>query len=581
MEPFSQDKLALYFSGTFHYAGYEDACDKAHALRVHADGDYPIGLIEDRRPHESGMVKDYRKTIWQPITKPYFGKVLNSLAKIRRSTEWSIRFENDVPKTVAPGETLEAYINGKLPTHTSLTNWAFSALLREYAVDANAWVAVVPMETATAENQYMRPRPLIFCSEQVIDYGDDYLVAVSAEKSIYQDINSKQEKEGDIIYIITDTYFQRWEQKTTDREFVMTWEMAHTIGQRPAFHMRGVIIKSNGDHPIYETRLAPMLPRLDEAAREYSDLQAEVVQHIHSEKWVVGQKECVVCHGKTVVSNGEGVVSCTACNGSGWEPRGPYTELVVDKVMAGEPGSPIPPAGYIQKDTNIVEVQDKRIDRHIFHALAAVNMEFLAQAPVSESGVAKAYDADETNNFVHAVAEDLVAMLDSVVLYISELRYGLAVASAEERAKMLPVINVPDRFDIFSAAMVEQELNTAKQNNVSTVILNALEEEYANKKFSNDPRVRAKVELTFRLDPLANISEDNKVMMLQNGGVTKETYIISCNIGAYITRAMEEHKEKFLKMSLAEQKAVLAGYAKEQIDATSMARQVISEVTAA
>lgn len=579
--PLTQEDLKLYFSGDYTRPGYDECVEKAEGMRIHADGTYPGELIEERRPHESEMVRDYRQKIWKAITKPYFGKVLSSLSKIRRSTEWSIRFPEEPPKRIAVGENLEAYINSKIPRHTSLTNWAFSVLLREYAIDANAWVAVIPEEVPVNGSEYIKPRPVIFRCDQVVDFGDDFFVAKSDEVSIYQ--KNGIDEEGAVYYVITLEYYQRWNQVSDKPEFDLVWEQTHTVGQLPAFQMRGVVIKAIDDYIINETRLEPMRPRLDEAVREYSDLQAEVVQHIHSEKWEIGQKECATCKGRGYLSNDYtgSRTNCEVCNGVGWEPRGPYTTLMVEPPMGGEANKPIPPAGYIQKDTNIVTVQDQRIEKHIYHALAAVNMEFLTQAPVAESGVAKAYDADETNNFVHAVAEDIVAMLDSIVFYISELRYNIAVPNANDRLKLLPVINVPDRFDLFSAAIVEQELNTAKERNINPVILNALEAEYANKKFSNDPSVQARISLVFRLDPLSNITEENKVLMLQNGGITKETYIVSCNIHAFIARAFDEKGEQFLIMPLAEQKALIASYAQEQIAANSAAKQVMAQIAGA
>lgn len=579
MPQFTSEDLALFFSGKYSYAGHDAACELAEAMRVHADGAYPKALIEERRPHESEMVRAYRKKIWKPITKPYFGKVLTSLGKIRRSAEWSIRFDNEAPTRIAPGENLEAYITSKLPTHTSITNWCFSVLLREYAIDANAWVAVMPEREEITEDRYIKPRPFIFHSSQVIDYGEDFLVVLSDETSSYK--KGDQQKEGEVYYVITDQVIERWEQIDDQRKFDLVWDYAHELGELPAFKMRGVLVGAYEAYTLNETRLAPMVPRLDEALREYSDLQAEVVQHVYSEKWEMGEKECVACNGNAAVVNplnGQ-PMTCEACHGTGFEPRGPYTVLTIQKPMPGEAAFPTPPMGYVQKSTEIVTVQDKRVDGHIFHALAAVNMEFLTQTPAAESGIAKAYDADETNNFVHLVAEDLVAMLDGVVRYISEMRYRVVIPDADERATMLPVINVPDRFDLFSAKMVEDELTSARTAGLSPVILAALEIEYANKKFNNDPQVRARVELTFRLDPLPQISEDNKVLMLQNGGISREAYVISCNLQQFITRALDENGPEFYLEDLETQRATVLAYAVEQINATSAARQVLSGIT--
>jgi hypothetical protein len=206
-------------------------------------------------------------------------------------------------------------------------------------------------------------------------------------------------------------------------------------------------------------------------------------------------------------------------------------------------------------------------------------MEFLYERPLNQSGVAKAYDADETNNFVHSCAEDLIAMMDNVALIVNELRYGLVVSDPEKRAEMLPEINVPERFDLFSAKVIEENLTNAKNSKVNPVILNEMEIQYANKVFSTSPEVRDKLAAILKLDPLPNITEEDKMTRLANNGITKETYIISSNIHAFVTRALEEKGESFYTMDTKEQREMMLKYAGEQVTNTSPARNIISEVT--
>jgi ribosomal protein S27AE len=568
--------LQTYFKGDYFHTGYSVAVAKATAIRVHADGIYPKELIEERRPHESATVHAYRQKIWKPITKPDFAKVLNSLAKIRRSTEWSVRFENEPPKTIIAGEDLATYLTANFPNHTSLTNWAFSVLLRDYAVDANAWVVVITEETQVVENTYLTPRPVIYRSDQIVDFGSDFLVVKSDDVATYYVKGSANT--GAIYYVITDTVFQKYEQKSND-EFGLTWEYIHNLGRLPAFQMKGVVLRMTDQVRLNESRLAPMLPRLDEAVREYSDLQAEVVQHIHSEKWEIGNKECAKCTGAGFIENIDNGARypCESCHGTGWEPRGPYTVMMVEKAMAGDTPAPTPPMGYVTKDVTIVNTQDRRVENHIFHALSAVNMQFLLNVPLAESGIAKAYDADETNNFVHSVAEDIVAMLDTVCLLVVDLRYGLIVPQKVDRVAMLPTINVPDRFDLFSAAMIEEELTNAKERGVNSVILNALELDYISKKFSNDAGIRALLTTIFKLDPLPNVTEENKALMLMNGGITKQLYVLTCNIYGFVTRAVEENPN-FFKLKYIEQKKIVEAYATEQVNANTAKAEILSPV---
>lgn len=85
------------------------------------------------------------------------------------------------------------------------------------------------------------------------------------------------------------------------------------------------------------------------------------------------------------------------------------------------------------------------VDQQIYDAMSAVNMEFLAQKPLNQSGIAKEADRDESSNFVHSVAEDLVSVTDWVYYVINEYRYSGLISDRAQREAMLPAIPVPEK----------------------------------------------------------------------------------------------------------------------------------------
>ncbi|HMP16368.1 MAG TPA: zinc finger-like domain-containing protein, partial [Gemmatales bacterium] len=365
-------------------------------MLVHADGLYPQKLIEERRPSESDAVKNYRKTIWKPITQDVPGRIITSLAKIRRSSDWSIKF--DVTKQserIVAGETLKEYTERNFPHFGSITNWTFGVLLKAYITDANALICTYPMQEEVTENAYVRPFPFIFYSHQVVEFVEsDYAVVKSTDKVLLSD---EANTWGDVYYILTTQYVERWEQGSSDRGMRMVWRYDHRLGELPVIKTKGLFKQSLENMFIFESRIKDIIPRLDEALREYSDLQAEVVQHIYSEKWEFVTDDCPTCKSKGYI-NGPGFnstqVQCHTCKGTGNKPRGPYTTLQLKAPMGGESALPTPPIGYVQKDTSIVEIQDKRIDKHIYKALCAINFQFLEKVPQVESGLAKEVDKD-------------------------------------------------------------------------------------------------------------------------------------------------------------------------------------------
>jgi hypothetical protein len=578
MPPLTEELLRSVLLGRQRHPNYNRCVELANALTVHADGLYPGALIDERRPSESPEIKEYRKKIYKPITRRPLSKIITSLGKIRRSPDWSVQYTpGSTPAVVPESETLEEYCEKKYPVHASVTSWMFSEVLRRYALDANAVVAVIPKSVEVAATEFLQPVGMIFESKQVLDYlPGEYAMLQSSETVPYFSPQGRvRYEDGAVCYVVTPTYVERREQTSRAQDFIVRWRYEHGFGELPAFKVGGQFLASKSNDIIYQSRIADIVPSLDEAAREYSDLQAEIVQHIHSEKYVYTNTECPDCRGVgTVKREGENK-TCPHCNGLGSvRSVTPYGTHIITLAKAGEATMPTPPIGYIQKQTEIARLQDERIRQHIYDALSAVNMEFLAETPLNQSGTAKEVDKDELNNLVGAIAEDLVAIMDKVYRLIAEYRYATLVPNAEKRRAMLPAIPVPERFDLLNTSHIMTELTAAKTAGVNPVLVRNLEVDYSAKKFNANPEVSDFLRTVYALDPLPGITEDEKMVRLSNGGITEQSYIISCNIIAFVQRAAHEDKE-FSRKPLPEQQKVVERYAEEVLQANSAKEQAM------
>lgn len=548
---------------------YEETCCMYRALRVHANGETPTDLICERRPSESLYIKEYREKIYVPITKSNISKVISSLSKIRRSSDWSIKFPEKKMASIRKGEDLETYTNKGFPSFSSITNWLFSVCLKEYMLDANAVILTIPLNMDKIPADYYKPFPFVFNSPRVLDYvADDYAILLSDKYCSYEVKDNRgnilqYRTDGLIIHVVDNIQIVTYHQVSTDKKFVVARKFVHNLGVLPAFKMPGVFFKACDYEFINESRINGMLPHLDEAARIYSDLQAELVQHVHSEKWLYMNTDCTHCKGIGREIIGENDCECHVCHGVGKVPTSPYSNHIVTPPAIGELAQvPTPPAGYIQK-TDVAEMCaeiDRQVEKHLYKSLAALNMQFLDQTPMNQSGTAKEVDKDELNNFVHACAEDLIYILDRVIFITNEYRISGLISDADRRAELLPEIAVPEKFDLLSSNFLLEEIQTAKQNNLNNLIISTLETDYAAKKFYNMPEVAQMLTLVFDLDPMPAITDEMKMVRLQNDGVTQEDYIISSNIVPFVKRALREN-EKFGTLEYQEQMTILEGYA--------------------
>lgn len=574
---FTPKELEAYLSGDKNqwHCFYEKTVKYSDEMRVHSEGKYPCDLIDSRRPNEPFEVMEYRKAIFVAKTKPYFSKIVSSLSKIRRSSDWSIRYEHgaeDFPRIVE-GQHLEDYCERNYPGFESVTNWAFSVLLKNYLVDPNAVIFVYP-PVLPEGNEFLEPVPEIFDSCNVIDYVHaDYCVLNRPEGCVYTNTKGAT-LAGKSIYIITTMQVLRYDQN--GENFELVWQYDHNLGIIPAYKIGSIISETSGKNYLYESRVAGILPEFNEAIREYSDLQAAKVLHIFPERWEFSQHECASCKGTGKRRNPLWFEGCDAsipcdlpCDNkacyNGYTVAGPYSKIMLrpPSAMEGAANSlPVPPAGYVQKDIDIVKLQEEGIDRHIQNGLASINFEFLTMTPLNESGKAKEVDKDELNNTVHSIAEDIVRVMDWLYDITATYRYN-QLYDEENIELMQPTIAVPEKFDILSSQHLEEQLQSVKAAKANPVIINQMEKEYANKAFNNDPSVSQMVELTLSLDPLANISEDDKMTRLSNRGITQTVYIISSNIHEFIARALVDNPD-FAELERQEQVDILVGYAKEQ-----------------
>lgn len=595
---YSFDDIKPYFEdkGKRHYY-YSKSNECCARFAPHSDGVYPEELIECRRPNEPIEVKDYRKKIWKPKTKPTFTKIVSSLSKIRRSSDWSVKYPQDVFSKIAEGEKLEDYCEKNFPYFQSVTNWVFSVLLKPYLTDPNGVIFMMPLEMDQVDpTQFLEPYPSIVDSCNVIEFEEGERAILRIPEGCMYEVRQGRGTyltAGKSYYVVDEMVIERWDQIDNKGNYNIVSSYQHGLDTLPVFKIGGLICESEGRHFLYESRIEGILPDLDEALREYSDLQAAKVLHIFPERWEFTQNECGICKGLGKRPNPNWFEGCSdsvpaevPCNApgcsNGYIAAGPYTKMLIrptNNALEGGGTIPNPPAGYVEKDVEIVKVMEESVKQHIRDALGAINFQFLDQIPQDQSGVAKEVDKEELNNTVHAIAEDLVRVMDRTYGLIGLYRYK-TLYTPQEITAMMPSIAVPEHYDLLSSQFMQTELDSAKKAKMNPIIINAMEIEYSGKRFMDDPEIKDRLELVLRLDPLPNISADEKMAMLSNSTITKETAIISDNINEFVQRAIEEDNN-FPQKTLKEQKAKMMEYATAQVIQTSAAGRALADQTAA
>jgi hypothetical protein len=557
---------------------YPQTTKSYNEMLIFSDGADAGDLIRERRPSESEEIHKYRDKIYVCITESTINRVIMSLNKIRKSSDWNIRYDlNKVSSKLRDGETLQKYCEMKYPFYSSITNWMFNICLKNYLIDSNALCVVIPLDVFIAENEMIKPIGIIFNSTNVLQYKqDDYAIVMSTDKASYTH-QGVEYNNGKIYYAIDTMRVQKWVQNDPSGSVTMEYDYAHNFGELPAFKLGGLFKSAYDTDVLFASKISAMIPSLKEAVREYSDLQAGVVNHLHPTMWAYANEECKDCLGTGKVKSGTRSITCSKCKGEGNKIVNPYSMIMVKPPIPGQANVPTPPAGEIPKQIDIIKLQNERVHDHIYRALASINMEFLAEVPLSQSGTAKEVDKDELNNFVNSVAEDIVAILDKLYYFINLYRNNILIGNYKELKEQLPVISVPERYDIISGTYLLEELQRAKTAGLNASIIKNMEIEYANKKFNYDPQVKDSMELVYLLDPFPAVSADDKMAMLMNKGITNIDYIISCNISQFVNRALMENKN-FSSLTYSKQMEVLKSYSDEIVKLNSAESDIMDSL---
>jgi len=545
---------------------YEETVELAESINLHASGEFPKKLIGERRPAESPEIHAYREKIYVPKTKPTFTKIYNSLQKIPRSPDFSIMFDEDLPAKIPKDESLKQYISESIPRWGSIDAWYWGICFRTYLIDANAVVLTIPLNVNSENNEYYKPIPIIFTSDRIIDYKEGvYYILESSDKVRYV-ANGITYEDGRKYYVVQSDVVQAFHYLKMKDTIEEVMNIVNVTGYIPVRTLRGICTEQGEGYALYESRIAGIVPMLNEAVREYSDMQAEIVMHIHSTMWTIQPQSCKDCKGsgRRVLKENTAPVICESCKGTGNAPMNPYEHLTIPMPKAGELQAPTPPMGYVQKDTAIATLQESRIRQHITDALASINMEYLAEVPLSQSGVAKQVDREELYSFVHSVAIDSVRIESEIIYDINAWRYKESITDLETLESMLPEITIPERFDLLSAGVLIEELKGMIEAKVDPAIINATQIDLTEKRFANDPTVRDTVKLKLKLDPFAGVSEEAISLYKTFGVVSELDMVISANISEFVNRAMMEHKN-FGEMQIKEQQGIIKAYAMEKM----------------
>jgi len=551
-----KDYIKDIFSGKHKHKYYDQTVELQREMGVHVSGDSPGDLIEKQRPNEPDDIKEYRKEIWQPITKPEYGKIQSVINRIFNPRYYSIQFK-ERPARVPENMTIDKYLLEDYPYYRSYLVFIQQVLLPKMLEDPNAICVIKPLNYDVKDIEEIQPIPQIYMSCKLLDFKPDVYYVI--DTTDYE--NEKHRTTPKSIQLITGNYFMSFENGEPVDEMI-----EHKLGFTPVFRLGGKIIEDEYPY-VYESFIAAVTAHWNKAVMIQSDLDAQIVLHAYLEKWEYQSVDCHECGGSGKERPPPGGYpkdykpkTCSVCRGMGQVAKSPFQIYSINKdALAIGETPPTPPAGYIEKSIDIIEWMDTLVDKYIEKGFKAVNMDIVNQVGEVQSGIAKTIDRQDLDAFLMNISNHL---FDYVIPNLIEYTIAWLYVSNDVIKKVDDYkynIVKPARFDVMSISYLMDEFKMARDSGVDNTVLTGMQVSIIEKMFTGIER--HKLIASIRLNPLTGMTDDN--VLANRPLIGEEDQYIRIYIQDLLEEAIE--KDGFLEKPLSEQKQIIREMARERI----------------
>lgn len=540
---------------------YEATVNHAEAMAVHAVSDPGMDnpkarqLIERTRPNEPDAAQEYRVANYKQITHAAWKKVINTLYNIFNPRLRAVHYP-EMP--VGIESTLEDYIMDE-----GIEKFVRDRMFEFAMWDANSVVAVMLREESVGdETRYPEPVPMLFGSEQVIDYkeGKYYLLSKDLDYIPAENMTGKA-----FILIDSEKYIYIAEfTENGSKYYLITNVIYHAAEMPPVVHMPGEIEKDD----LKQSYLSGLLPNWNEALVVKSDYQAVRTRNAHPKAWQIKVK-CPSCRGTGRLTSrhlGQGESTCGVCKGSGIKKaQGPGEVLMVDQKAYQEGNMPTPPMGIVEPNPSLLEYLRDDVTSEINAGLSAVNMDHLSKdTNIQESGEAKKVGRTDLNTFMDKIATGIYRAESDILYYVAALRYGATV----NPEIITPIIEKPKSYDVRSAEEHAESIRLAKDSGISTGIVDKMQLDFTLKEFGEDSEVYMELKCILDLDPLPGLKPED---VIQVEGDTRDVdRWVHFNLKRYIDQAVDANPN-FYVLQRAQKLRIIYDFADAEIAANTPA----------
>jgi hypothetical protein len=547
---------------------YKRTVELEEEMETHMEAkSFPEKLFKSKAPNENPEEFDYRKSIYQPVTKPFMNRAFRTINRIWNDSNYTIANWKD--------DEHKEYFETNYPKHKSIVAFFRSVVTKFKLRDPNGVIAIKPRVIPTIkdmdgnlfadQSKLIEPTAVLYESEQVINFEEDqYALIELREKSVVRHGNG-EERTGRVFEFYDENRIWKISQvgKKIDWEFEYVVYYEHNLGKLPVSKLKGEPCESEDDYTVYESYFMPAIPNLNIALYNHNTLEMSITNDAFPQRWeYVDPCNYDGCEGGYITYDHEKGTKgkCPSCKGTGHterhSPLGVKQVYVGDRLTPGAEGLAMPPAGYIAPDTATLEFRHTKYLKDVEQAFAFLNIDVSNSnvKPGEETATGKKIDREELFSFLLLISNELFDLLDQSIDVIGKMRYGTFEG---------PEITKPVDFSIRSNEELIQEMVEAKAAFVPDIIIQKQLKEYALNRFNTSHEVTKFLDIVFKVDRLLTLTQQDIVLQKNIGAVINWEVILHTSIYTFLEQALVEDP-KFLELEFQEQKTKLEQMAKDK-----------------
>lgn len=502
--------------------------------RLHIKGIGVQEFLARIEGYENPTQHDLRKKLAKSATVPIFGKETTEFDKVFNAQGFS-RYYKFTPATAERFEAdIKAYLNNDVGDGLSIREWMESVWLDKVNFDCSGvFMLELPMQ---ADGPLAKP---YITFRSIMDIHDYEFVGHTIEyiifkKETYDPSNNKKKCEYRVVDDVADYIYVEEDGNVKIKEDMT---LVNPWGYVPA----RIISNQRDSESLARTSYVwKAIEIADEYLVDASIYSISKKLHGFPHLWM-RERKCRKCKGKGRISTGKFMedkvtpvlADCGECDGAGWAIKVDVSETtIIPALQDKEQPDNIPPMGYISRDIEVLEKQERGLDRlrDIIHLGIWSEDDVERTTGDAETATGRMLDVQARWSKLQTVSKNGEEVEKFLVDGIAFIRYGAAFVGS--------VINYGRKYFVRTVDETEQLYQTAKKAGMPTHLLDAYIEELIYMKFGNDPVELDRQLKLNALEPFIHLSPEE----VQKLNLVKEDFFMKCYFTDYIERFEKEVK---------------------------------------